>query len=181
MRQTLPLGIRVTATRVDTLDVGDTTFNGAYWFDLRTRRPVAAGLKRSIDIFGAGAILSVTAPLIVCMRLLRRDAIVVRRSVGFRGHLFERYLLSTRHFAWLPQLFNVLEGTMSLVGPRPLDPREHRDVHMRRFAVKPGMTGLWRVGKGDPAELDREYVNRWSIPLDLWILARTVVRARPVR
>jgi lipopolysaccharide/colanic/teichoic acid biosynthesis glycosyltransferase len=178
MRPTLPLGIRVTATRVETLDPGDTTFNGAYWFDLRTRRPVAAGLKRALDVLGAAAMLSVTAPLIVAMTVFRPDAIVIRRSVGFRGHLFDRYLLATGPFAWLPQLFNVLEGTMSLVGPRPLDPREHRDAHMRRFAVKPGVTGLWRVCEGDPTQLDREYVNRWSIVLDLSVLARSVVRRR---
>lgn len=84
----------------------------------------------------------------------------------------------------LPQLFNVLEGTMSLVGPRPLLVsdlgRFPRRSQMRRFSVKPGLTGLWQVsGRSllDDAtrlELDRRYVSDWSLGLDLRILLRTV-------
>jgi exopolysaccharide biosynthesis polyprenyl glycosylphosphotransferase len=83
----------------------------------------------------------------------------------------------------LPQLFNVLAGTMSLVGPRPLPSREQRDIHgwhRRRLSMKPGITGLWQVsGRSDIdfdqwMELDLEYIDRWSILLDLSILVRTV-------
>lgn len=85
----------------------------------------------------------------------------------------------------LPQLFNVLEGTMSLVGPRPLlvSDLERLPIRgeMRRFSVRPGMTGLWQVNgrslttEEDRLRLDREYVNEWSLWLDTKILFRTVV------
>lgn len=84
----------------------------------------------------------------------------------------------------LPQLFNVLEGAMSLVGPRPLLisdlSRFPLRGQMRRFSVKPGLTGLWQVsGRSLTSEeermrLDRDYVSNWSLLLDFRILARTL-------
>lgn len=83
----------------------------------------------------------------------------------------------------LPQLINVLRGDMSLVGPRPALPWEAEmfaEPHQRRFAVKPGMTGLWQVSGRNrlsmqaALELDVEYVLRHSFTLDLSILIRTV-------
>ena len=83
----------------------------------------------------------------------------------------------------LPQLFDVLARTMSVVGPRPPLPREvasyEKDVH-RRLLVKPGITGLWQVsGRSDlsweeSVRLDLSYVENWSLGLDLSIIARTV-------
>ena len=83
----------------------------------------------------------------------------------------------------LPQLVNVLLGHMSLVGPRPLP---IRDVHrfeesslLRRFSVRPGMTGLWQVsGRCDIAfdrwiAFDLQYIDEWSLALDVKLLART--------
>ena len=83
----------------------------------------------------------------------------------------------------LPQLWNVLRGDMSLVGPRPPIPYEveHYPAHwFARFAVKPGVTGLWQVsGRSELAleemiRLDVEYARRRSVWLNLWILARTI-------
>jgi exopolysaccharide biosynthesis polyprenyl glycosylphosphotransferase len=83
----------------------------------------------------------------------------------------------------LPQLINVLGGSMSLVGPRPPLPNEveRYDGHVhRRLLVKPGMTGLWQVsGRSDlsweeSVRLDLYYVENWSLALDLAIIARTV-------
>jgi exopolysaccharide biosynthesis polyprenyl glycosylphosphotransferase len=83
----------------------------------------------------------------------------------------------------LPQLFNVLGGSMSLVGPRPhpLDDVDRYGLEaFRRLALKPGMTGLWQVeGRSDLAwpealRLDLNYVERWSLLGDLVLLARTV-------
>jgi len=86
----------------------------------------------------------------------------------------------------LPQLWNVLRGEMSLVGPRPPLPQEVAayDVwHRRRLSMKPGMTGLWQVRARREPEFDRwvsadlEYIDRWSLWLDLKILARTIPAA----
>lgn len=84
----------------------------------------------------------------------------------------------------LPQLFNVLLGDMSLVGPRPLPLRDYagfdQDWHRRRFSVRPGITCLWQVrGRSSISfekwmELDMEYIKNWSLWLDVKILAQTV-------
>ncbi|MCF3940161.1 MULTISPECIES: sugar transferase [Gordonia] len=93
------------------------------------------------------------------------------------GALIRRYSLDE-----LPQLFNVLTGAMSLVGPRPPLPEEVEQYDgrvARRMLVKPGMTGLWQVsGRSDltweeSVRLDLSYVENWSIMQDLVILWRT--------
>lgn len=84
----------------------------------------------------------------------------------------------------LPQLYNVLRGDMSIVGPRPIllcDLEKFpRGYQMRRFTAKPGITGLWQVsGRSrctdqERIQLDLVYVDCWCLWLDFWILARTV-------
>jgi exopolysaccharide biosynthesis polyprenyl glycosylphosphotransferase len=83
----------------------------------------------------------------------------------------------------LPQLWNVLRGEMSLVGPRPPLPTEVEGYdlwHRRRLSMKPGITGLWQVeARRDEdfdrwVELDLAYIDRWSVWLDLKIMARTI-------
>jgi exopolysaccharide biosynthesis polyprenyl glycosylphosphotransferase len=94
------------------------------------------------------------------------------------GAVLRRYSLDE-----LPQLFNVLTGSMSLVGPRPPLPREveaYGDDARRRLLVRPGMTGLWQVsGRSElsweeTVRLDLRYVENWSITLDCMILWKTI-------
>ncbi|HYY06265.1 MAG TPA: sugar transferase [Candidatus Limnocylindria bacterium] len=101
------------------------------------------------------------------------------------GRLLRRFSLDE-----LPQLFNVLRGEMSLVGPRPLPQRDYdrlEDWHRKRYLVLPGMTGLWQVSGRSELDfdelvrLDFLYLERWSVWLDLSIILKTVpavVRAR---
>ncbi len=94
------------------------------------------------------------------------------------GRLLRRYSLDE-----LPQLFNVLFGQMSLVGPRPLPQRDFdrlQEWHKKRYLVLPGITGLWQIsGRSDLdfddlVRLDFLYLERWSVGLDLTILLKTI-------
>ena len=109
------------------------------------------------------------------------------------GHIFKikKDPRLTRLGKWLrrlsidewPQLFNVIKGDMSLVGPRPPLPREvikYSPWHMKRLRVSPGISGLWQVsGRSllpfeDMVRLDIYYIENWSLWLDLKILIRTI-------
>jgi lipopolysaccharide/colanic/teichoic acid biosynthesis glycosyltransferase len=94
------------------------------------------------------------------------------------GRFLRKYSLDE-----LPQLFNVLTGSMSLVGPRPLPVGEQEQIRgwqRRRLSMKPGVTGLWQVSgrSGINFEewmaLDLQYVDEWSLLLDLQVLLRTI-------
>jgi exopolysaccharide biosynthesis polyprenyl glycosylphosphotransferase len=94
------------------------------------------------------------------------------------GGLLRRFSLDE-----MPQVLNVLWGEMSLVGPRPLPIRDYEQLepwHRKRYAVLPGMTGLWQVSGridlsfDDLVRLDFYYLENWSIWLDISILAKTL-------
>lgn len=176
------------------------------------RRPptrAAAGLKRAIDIVGAAGGLVVAAlPMAVISGAIVVD---LGRPVFFRqarpgrdGRPFVLYkfrtmrdtegddearltglgrFLRSASLDEVPELWNVLRGDMSLVGPRPLllDYLERYDEHQaRRHEVRPGLTGLAQIsGRNDldwaeRFELDVEYVDNWTITGDLKIILRTI-------
>jgi exopolysaccharide biosynthesis polyprenyl glycosylphosphotransferase len=133
-------------------------------------------LKFRTMVVGADAMLDdlreqneATGPLFK----LRRDPRVTRV-----GRFLRRWSLDE-----LPQLWNVLTGDMSLVGPRPALPEEvaaYEDWHLDRLEVPPGITGLWQV-KGrsdlpfdDYVRLDLFYIENWSVGYDFYILAKTL-------
>jgi len=98
--------------------------------------------------------------------------------VTWVGRILRRFSLDE-----LPQLWNVLKGDMSLVGPRPPIPEEVRSYHRwqrRRLSMKPGLTCLWQVNGRNNIDFDRwmqldlQYIDNWSPSLDLKILLRTI-------
>ncbi|GHB48818.1 hypothetical protein GCM10010347_18380 [Streptomyces cirratus] len=104
---------------------------------------------------------------------MRRDPRVTRV-----GRLLRRTSMDE-----LPQLFNVLTGSMSLVGPRPPLPEEvarYDETELRRLSVRPGMTGLWQIsGRSDLSwdetiQLDLQYVDNWSFTSDVDVMGRTL-------
>lgn len=100
----------------------------------------------------------------------------------FRHNRWSQFIRG-RHFDELPQLWHVVTGSMSLVGPRPEMPElEHTfdaDHQQRRRSMRPGCTGLWQISTAsagmikDAPEFDMWYVDNWSLRLDLWILLKT--------
>lgn len=114
--------------------------------------------------------------------LNERDGVLFKISKDPRittvGAFLRKYSLDE-----LPQLWNVIRGDMSLVGPRPpisSEVAQYEMGHLRRLDAVPGITGLWQVeARQDPSfdsyvSLDRTYVNHWSLLLDMRILFRTV-------
>lgn len=140
--------------------------NGERFAVVKFRTMVPDAEDRKADLAGLNEI---QGPLFK----IRADPRVTRA-----GRWLRRYSLDE-----LPQLFNVIAGDMSLVGPRPALPDEaalYGDYVRRRLAVKPGMTGLWQVsGRSDlswdeSVRLDLRYVENWSLVLDLQILWKTL-------
>jgi lipopolysaccharide/colanic/teichoic acid biosynthesis glycosyltransferase len=205
----------------------DEAGTGSYYYDLKTRHPIGARVKRAFDLFFATALITALSPLflllIALVKFTSPGPIIFRqRRIGFRcipfdmykfrtmvdgAHLLEKQLADQQGKSFLklkndpritpigkflrkysldelPQLFNVLEGTMSIVGPRPLlisdlDKLPRRSG-LTRFSTPPGITGLWQVsGRSNCSDmkrlrLDRIYVEHWSLRMDFEILLRTV-------
>jgi exopolysaccharide biosynthesis polyprenyl glycosylphosphotransferase len=116
------------------------------------------------------------------MHLNERSGVAFKATDDPRTTRLGRWLRKTS-IDELPQLWNVLAGTMSLVGPRPPLPHEVAEYdiwHRRRLSMKPGITGLWQVEARHEPDFDRWvehdllYIDGWSIWLDLKILARTL-------
>jgi lipopolysaccharide/colanic/teichoic acid biosynthesis glycosyltransferase len=94
--------------------------------------------------------------------------------------------LRKRHLDELPQFWNVVKGEMSIVGTRPPtedEVRKYHEHHHRRLSMKPGLTGLWQLNGNravnnfeDVVKLDCQYIDNWSLTLDLKIAAKTVVK-----
>src|SRR5215211_1989796 len=133
-------------------------------FKFRTMRSDADQLQADVESLNeaSGALFKI-----------RRDPRMTRV-----GRLLRRFSLDE-----LPQLFNVVLGQMSLVGPRPLPQRDFDQLeewHKKRYLVLPGLTGLWQVsGRSeldfdDLVRLDFLYLERWSVGLDLTILLKTI-------
>lgn len=109
-------------------------------------------------------------------------AIFFKSAADSRVTRVGRYLRATS-IDELPQLLNVLAGSMSIVGPRPLVPGEGQSVEHfleRRALVKPGITGLWQtsgrsgLSEDERIRLDHSYIDNWSYVNDLVIVWRTV-------
>jgi exopolysaccharide biosynthesis polyprenyl glycosylphosphotransferase len=114
--------------------------------------------------------------------LNERDGPVFKASRDPRVTAFGRVLRATS-LDELPQLWNVLKGDMSLVGPRPAlhsEVEQYDPWHRRRLSMKPGMTGLWQVSIRNDKQFDSwvardlEYIDSWSLLQDLKILGRTI-------
>ena len=167
-------------------------------------------LKRAVDVAGALGLLIATSPLhaaaaVAVWRPMGRPIVFRQLRVGCGGRLFTLWKLRTMRATggddaarltpvgrWLralsldelPQLWNVLRGDMSLVGPRPLLPQyleRYTTEQARRHEVPPGLTGLTQVSGRNALSweekfaLDVWYVDHWSLGLDATILWRTLV------
>ena len=166
-------------------------------------------LKRLLDVACSSVALAVAAvpmaAIALAIRLTMGSPVLFRQSrPGHHGHLFmlmqfltmrdgpgddaERitrlgHLLRRTSLDELPELWNVLRGDMSLVGPRPLLPAyldRYSPEQARRHEVRPGITGLAQVSGRNALDweerfrLDVTYVDTWTVGLDLRILARTL-------
>ena len=142
--------------------------------------PVMAGCALMIKSVGTGGPVLTTEPRVDRYgREFDLLAFNVRAGRGVSG-VIERHSLNH-----LPELFNVLRGEMSLVGPRPRPRHEaHGSSRSRNAGLRPGLTGLWALCDAvEPtadglADLERDYAASWSLSGDIAILARTISAVR---
>ena len=152
--------------------------------------------KRATDFSIAALLLLLTAPLMslvaLALKVAGTSVFKGQPYVGADGRVFPCWqffseapfeIIGHTGLGSLPHLLNVLNGTMSLVGPQPLTAQEmrlrpvaQRDAY---FSCRPGLTGLWelegRKGIRSGPQLDRRYVTECCPRLDLLILARTLI------
>jgi exopolysaccharide production protein ExoY len=176
--------------------------------DTASLRPTGGSIKRLFDIVLATVGIVILLPLfslcILATLLTSRGSIIFRhRRVGFQGRHFDCMKFNTtapngnkllHPFAAmmrkasldeLPELFNVLKGDMSIVGPRPITDDEvekYADRISAYLACKPGITGLWqasgsRTGYGERVMLEHAYTKNWSLIMDAKILLGTLPAA----
>jgi hypothetical protein len=182
-------------------------------FNKRPAFYVSIVLKRVFDLVLALFLIILVSPLIAGLWALNRargqgSLFVTENKLGQGRQPFKMYrlrslshdgpqgeaaprsalaklerFLRTHFLDEIPQLFNVLQGTMSMVGPRPVSPEEMAEAepwHLTRFEVKPGLTGLWQIHKqikwkfDEMVRLDIHYIQNWSLMYDLQILLRTL-------
>ena len=166
--------------------------------------PVGGRLKRATDIALAATSLALLAPMFLLIATLLhfglgRPVFMARQRVGFAGRRFTAYAFSTvptdaesQHATCvvgllrdsglirLPELISVLRGDMSFVGPQPIVVGHPGPCRPDYVAAKPGLIGVFRTSRpgrsGDRrrAAMDRYYVRRWTIWLDLAALTRTL-------
>lgn len=187
-------------------------------------RVAASWTKRLFDVVVAILVLLLFCPLLVAIIIAIRvetgqSALVSQRRTGYRGQIFTLYRFRTQASAEvmqsvanlqatvvgqlllalsldeLPQVWNVLKGDMSIVGPRPHEVSDDEayvgriNRYAERFRARPGLTGLSQVsglrGEASAVQLMRErvatdnfYIEHWSFALDLTILARTATVLR---
>lgn len=169
--------------------------------------PVGGGLKRALDVVVATAALVILLPLLLVVAqlvLVTMGAPVLRTQtrVGFGGRAFGCYRFRTSHVPGerptelglllersgidkLPQLFNVLKGEMSCVGPRPLvgaELSQQAADAIPYLSARPGITGMWQLAPSAPsrdvaAALDSAYVHNWSMQGDIRILLKSIPAA----
>lgn len=172
--------------------------------DLKSVAPVGGAIKRLIDIILSAVAIGLMLPLLVLCAVTTflasgRPIIARHPRIGFRGRAFECFGFETSAETRvtrlgaalrkaglddLPQLFNVLRGDMSIVGPQPISCDEfdqYTDQAAAYLSCKPGITGLWRVyGKTsllDRVSLDGNYARSWSPLLDAKIAISTLCTA----
>ena len=163
---------------------------------------IALGLKRTVDLIGGIVLALLSSPVLLMAAVsLKRHGGAFREELrcGKAGVAFRMFrlnvdrenpgpsalqrLLARLSLTELPQLWNVLRGEMSLVGPRPESPervRHYSDWQRQRLSVAPGLTGLAQVhglreqhSSEEKARFDLEYIFHWSLFLDFSLILQT--------
>lgn len=197
----VPQGYELYLSKASFLDVGGLPVLS---LEERSPNPIFLTLKRITDVVFASLLILVVSPIVVlsAIRLIASGQRPFKREprCGLNGKVFSMWRINVDRDAndliglrrWLarlsltelPQLWNVLRGDMSLVGPRPESPervKHYSEWQSQRLNVKPGLTGLAQTHglreqhtSEDKARFDLQYILRWSLFLDLSLLLQTL-------